>query len=250
MNRNLIFDIGVNHGEDSQFYLAKGFNVVGVEANPILAEENRICQKHHIEAGAFTIENVGVMAEAGELSFYRNLANDHWSSFFENYGCRDGTPFEVVPVRCVTIRDLLEKYGCPYYMKIDVEGADKIILTQLRQEKQRPAFISVEEFGVDTFEYLLSLGYDAFSVREQLDKSWASSLEDSREGRFVKADFTHRDSGVFGLDISDWKPLEGALAEFHRKVRSTDGEWLAATGEFFDIHATTRAVLAAEPLPL
>lgn len=243
MDRNLIFDIGVNHGEDSQFYLAKGFKVIGVEANPILAEENRICQAHHIAAGAFVVENVGVMTEAGELAFYRNLANDHWSSFFERYGCRDGTPFEVVPVRCVTIRDLLSKYGCPYYMKIDVEGADRVILEQLRREKELPVFISVEEFGAETFDYLLELGYDVFSVREQLDKSWSSALKTSREGRFAKADFTHRDSGVFGLDIQDWKGIEAAREEFHRKVRSKAGEWLAPPGEFFDVHASHRAAL-------
>ena len=36
---NLIYDVGAHLGEDSQHYLAKGFKVVAVEANPDLAQD-------------------------------------------------------------------------------------------------------------------------------------------------------------------------------------------------------------------
>ena len=42
MEQNFVFDIGLNRGEDSEFYLKKGFNVIGVEANLELCEE--VCQ--------------------------------------------------------------------------------------------------------------------------------------------------------------------------------------------------------------
>jgi hypothetical protein len=32
----LVFDIGCHRGEDSDFYLQKGFRIVAVEANPAL----------------------------------------------------------------------------------------------------------------------------------------------------------------------------------------------------------------------
>ena len=35
---NLVFDIGLNRGQDTANYLAKGYNVVAVEANPELVE--------------------------------------------------------------------------------------------------------------------------------------------------------------------------------------------------------------------
>jgi len=35
-NADLIFDLGANHGEDTEFYLSKGFRVVSLEANPDL----------------------------------------------------------------------------------------------------------------------------------------------------------------------------------------------------------------------
>jgi len=33
---DLIFDVGMHNGEDTEFYLSRGFRVVGVEANPDL----------------------------------------------------------------------------------------------------------------------------------------------------------------------------------------------------------------------
>ena len=39
MDNNLIFDIGMNHGEDSEFYLCKGFHVIAIECNPNLVDD-------------------------------------------------------------------------------------------------------------------------------------------------------------------------------------------------------------------
>jgi 16S rRNA A1518/A1519 N6-dimethyltransferase RsmA/KsgA/DIM1 with predicted DNA glycosylase/AP lyase activity len=38
---NLIFDIGLHQGEDTEFYLEKGFEVVAFEADPVLADQCR-----------------------------------------------------------------------------------------------------------------------------------------------------------------------------------------------------------------
>ena len=70
------------------------------------------------------------------------------SSFDPKYGCRDGTPYEVLEVSTTTIGDLIERFGTPYFMKIDVEGADKNILSDLRRIGSIPDYISVEEYGV------------------------------------------------------------------------------------------------------
>ena len=40
MNSKLVYDIGMNDGTDSAYYLRRGYSVVAVEANPILAEES------------------------------------------------------------------------------------------------------------------------------------------------------------------------------------------------------------------
>ncbi len=37
-----IIDLGMNNGDDTAFYLAKGYNVVAVEANPHLVAAARV----------------------------------------------------------------------------------------------------------------------------------------------------------------------------------------------------------------
>ena len=39
---NLIYDIGVNKGEDTEFYLNKGFRVVGIEAAGGVSEQKEV----------------------------------------------------------------------------------------------------------------------------------------------------------------------------------------------------------------
>src|SRR5688572_11446605 len=107
MNDDLIFDIGANHGEDTVFYLAKGYRVVAVEANPILAELLHRQFRNEINAGRLVLETCGINKTAGVAKFYRNLTCDHWSSFVESFGARQKTDFEIVDVPCLTINDLL-----------------------------------------------------------------------------------------------------------------------------------------------
>ena len=39
---DLIYDVGFHHGEDTAYYLKKGFRVVAFEAHPRLAEKGRV----------------------------------------------------------------------------------------------------------------------------------------------------------------------------------------------------------------
>src|SRR4051794_16774432 len=117
VDQGLIFDIGVNEGEDSAFYVDKGFRVVGVEANPLHARAVEALFQDQIAAGQYKLLPVGIWSEHSVLPFYVNLANHHWSSFDRRYGCRDGTPFEVVDVPCITIAELVRSHGIPRYMK-------------------------------------------------------------------------------------------------------------------------------------
>ena len=66
--QRLIFDVGAHEGEDSAFYLSRGFDVVAVEANPILVEKLLDRFRDEISAGRFTLAIVNKMrARQGEL---------------------------------------------------------------------------------------------------------------------------------------------------------------------------------------
>ena len=41
MIEDLIYDVGMHDGDDTAYYLDKGFQVVAVEANPVLVQSGR-----------------------------------------------------------------------------------------------------------------------------------------------------------------------------------------------------------------
>lgn len=243
MRPELIFDLGANHGEDTAFYLAKGFRVVAVEANPLLAEELRSRFRVEIRSGRCVIEEAAVADKAGELTFWINLDCDHWSSIHENYGTRDGTSHRQVVVPAIDLRTLIERYGCPYYLKVDIEGADVAVLRALAGMPCRPCFVSVEEFGRETLQLLSKLGYDRFSIRPQEDKSWC--VQNGAEGPILDWSFSHRDSGLFGREVRQWEPYPLARLRYGYGVRGPLGDWRARGAEFFDVHATRATHLQA-----
>ena len=126
-----IFDLGMNNGEDTAFYLRRGFNVVALEANPALCESARRRFRKEISDGRLNLLNVAIADKPGHAKFYVNLQNDHWSSLDADWARRDSTTFKEITVECVTLASLFTDFGVPYYMKIDVEGADQSVLEQL-----------------------------------------------------------------------------------------------------------------------
>ena len=235
---DLIFDLGLNDGSDTDFYLQKGFRVVAVEANPLLCVAARERFAEAIEERRLTLLNIGIWSVRKSLPFYRNKANDHWSSFDPVYGCRDGTPYEVIDVPCITMADLLADYGVPRYLKIDIEGADKIVLEQLRSLDARPPFISVEEYGVRAIEDLARLGYRQFCVVPQRDKSKMVPPSPPREGAYVQKTFSGVDSGLFGDELpGPWMNYTCAVSYFTSEIRRPDHTYVGPPGEWFDVHA-------------
>ena len=235
----LIHDLGMNHGEDTGFYLAKGFSVVGVEASPPLAALLARKFAFDIAARHLTLLHCGVWQEAGSMPFYVNEDNDHWSSFDPHYGTREGTKFHVVEVPCVPLGAIFSGHGVPHYLKIDIEGADRHVLAGLRAQPVRPDFVSVEEYGQQAVHDLAACGYTRFQAVTQANKAWAIPPDPPREGRLVHRPFDGRDSGLFGEELPPdaWMPGDVFLDHFERHIRGADGTWHAGPDEWMDIHA-------------
>ena len=73
---SLIYDVGLHKGEDTAFYLAKGFEVVAFEANPALVQSCRERFADAIAAGRLTIVEGAVVDEAANsneatVTFYQ-----------------------------------------------------------------------------------------------------------------------------------------------------------------------------------
>jgi FkbM family methyltransferase len=217
----LVFDIGMHHGRDTEFYLAKGFRVVAVEANTALAEAALKRFSEQVAAGRLAIEHKALSDQPGLVSFYVNDDKDDWSSLTEDFAARQGTHFRRIEVAGVTLGQLIERHGVPYYLKIDVEGADTLCLRQLSQTDARPAFVSFEaEVGhperlSEQMGLVERMGYNRFQVINQRLHKRTRPPNPPVEGDYCPRRFDGFCSGLFGMELPDcWLAPDG----FHKRL--------------------------------
>lgn len=203
MTNDLIFDIGANNGDDTAFYLAKGFRVVAVEADPALCDALADRFAAEITSGVLTIENVGVADADGTLDFYVNSHNE-WSSFVKNGKATKENSHEKITITTIPMVRLLERYGTPYYLKIDIEGFEKQAIGTLGSDIPLPEYLSFE-INADweaIATVLAHLGYGDFTVVRQGRDIHPDAPDPAREGRYVAQKFTPSMSGCFGREVS------------------------------------------------
>jgi FkbM family methyltransferase len=227
MEKNLVFDIGLHRGEDSEFYLRKGFYVVGVEANSALCEE--VSHRFHaeIKSGQIRIINKAVAHEPGVVKFYTNsqcsvlsTINPEWAE----RNRRNGSDSSECEVEATTIAALIAEFGTPYYMKIDVEGSDLLAVEGLAHVTDRPKYLSIESEKDSfrglrrEFSILNSLGYDRFNVVNQPNVVRQRPPNPPKEGRYVSHQFEFGSSGLFGEELpGPWLTADEAI-EFYRPI--------------------------------
>src|SRR4051794_13552031 len=106
---DLIFDIGFHLGEDTEFYLKKGFRVVAVEANPELAEKGEEMFADAVRSGRLTIVNGAISETTGPVVFHRNLEKSLWSTIDPDRAAKNkmlGAESQAIEVQSVAMADL------------------------------------------------------------------------------------------------------------------------------------------------
>jgi len=214
---DLVYDIGLHEAEDTDYYLAKGYRVVAVDANPELCQAQTERLAGPIADGRLTIINAAIAAQPGPVTFYASPITG-WGTtdreFAErNERCGAGRNTEVT-VEGVEFGSLLDKYGTPYFAKIDIEGTDIACLEGLRGRPEVPRYLSMEserrtwEGLLREFDLFTELGYDRFKIVPQ----HKAHLQRS-------ADFTFRKgtSGMFGEDApGEWMTRDQAVRAYRR----------------------------------
>lgn len=166
MQQDLIYDVGMNNGDDSAYYLSKGYRVVAVEADPMLVEEATRRFSAEIAARRITILNVAIAETEGVRPFWVSPTMRIWNSFDRNTAAREGREAIAIEVPCRRFRSILDEYGTPYYLKADIEGWDLCCIRNLKKD-DLPQFASVEWVDVDSLLTLRQAGYDLFKVVDQ-----------------------------------------------------------------------------------
>ncbi len=239
--RRWILDLGMHAGKDTEFYLRKGFDVVAVEANPALVAGVRTRLARYVEAGRLAIHAVAIAEREGAVEFYVNDTHDTWGTASPRFAARNrrlGTGHTAIRVPGTTLARILGDGPGPYYLKIDVEGADTLCLRQLLPLAVRPPYLSVEvaltsfEEGFEQLALLWQLGYRAFQIVNQALLPRVRCPTPPREGAYVDARFDSQCSGLFGEELPGrWMGIEETLRGYRRVL--IEQRWFGAGGRLY-----------------
>jgi len=163
---DMIFDLGANIGQYALFFsnaVGDSGNVVSVEPEinnyAFLQFNSNINRCSNI----FCL-NIGIGKEKGERMLYSDsLTGGRKSSFFvEETGGNYRGKRRLVPV--LTYDDLVREFGSPQFVKIDVEGAEVVILEGIIDIPEDTSFLievrgSSKEF---VFNYFSEKGFDCY----------------------------------------------------------------------------------------
>jgi FkbM family methyltransferase len=259
MINDLIYDVGMNTGDDTAYYLHRGFRVVAVEANPRLVDHAQQRFPEEIANGRLIIEGVGIAETEGEAPFWVCERLSEWSSFDRSIASREGSIHHSITVPTVRFGSILRKYGVPFYLKIDIEGSDSLCLKDLTAASA-PSYISVEANGIELLDQLRQLGYPRFQCISQfhfipielppsplqlaLEEAQAGNHSLERFHSFNDWTFVTGSSGPFGADLPGrWQTFEEmkrTFAEFQARQRRGEASpfWNPAYYSFWaDFHA-------------
>gem|GEM_PF-161638 len=218
----LVYDVGLHHGQDTDYYLKKGYRVVAFEADP---KNAAFCRERFADAirdGRLTIVE-GAITEAprsAEVKFYRNEDHSLWGSTNEEWAARNrvmGTTNEVIRVPAVDLVECLLTYGVPHYLKADIVGSETICLRALLRFENKPDYISIRSEKLVwsnleyEFELLRRLGYDRFKAIKQDFGSVHPRIGDNSYS------FEEGASGPFGPETpGNWQSAVDTIGEYRR----------------------------------
>lgn len=184
----LVFDVGANLGNYSQLFLDKKTKVIAIEPQAYCNDFLRLRFKGNADIkivkcglGANEEEKDLMVSSAHTLSSF----NSEWVKGVnetERFKPSNAVWEKKETIQMRTLDSLIKEYGIPDYLKIDVEGYEKEVLTGL---STKISFVS--------FEYTIpELAADAIECTNLLSKigeyKFLSILEKENKGKWINAD--------------------------------------------------------------
>jgi FkbM family methyltransferase len=265
---NLIYDLGAHNGQDSEFYLKKGFTVVAVEANPALCDSLKQRFSREIAEGRFVLVEKAVAEHFGQVEFFVNersiWGTTEYNPRYKGRSSARASVWTKTVVPSIPFSWLTDQFGVPYYLKIDIEGADVLCLEDLMKSEERPNFISIERqpFLSDQLKELAllkALGYTRFKVVDQKAVMHQQPPRPAREGTYANHQFEFDATGLFGEELpGPWLSYGEAIARNAAIVAQSKGFGLwrripglnrlrTSWGSWYDFHAALPRSQTPEP---
>jgi len=225
MVNDLIFDIGCHNGDDTDFYLRKGFRVVAIDADKALCDHVSTRFSAEIKSGRCEVIFGAVGEKTGEIeTFYICDQRTDWNTcdpYFVVRNEKEGVKYRRVEVTTINVAELMDTRGTPYYVKIDIEGADMIPIKTLVGRSELPAYISIEiaqhdlSQGLEQIHLLKKLGYTQFNFFNQGMRRHIKAPSPALEGNYATFDGCAVTTGLFGKELGGkWVDLSAAEKRF------------------------------------
>jgi FkbM family methyltransferase len=255
MVEDLIFDIGMHNGDDTKHYLARGFRVIAVEANPTHVEVAKKRFSKEMMAGQLAIEGCAIFDREGTTTFWVNDEKDEWSALDREVGGRLGMRCHPIRVPCTRLSILFKKYGVPFFLKSDIEKGDRYGLEDLIPS-DLPRYVAVEAHELDYLILLWNRGYRKFKIVDQMriNSTFPLLSNERLYSRMLKRGFWFADrlknkfgknlkykpgsSGPFGEESEGpWLPIEDVAYDFLHHSKSHRKRGTMDPRSWFDFHA-------------
>jgi len=167
----MYFDIGANIGKWSLSNLNNCDKIISIEASPTTFQRllSNINNNPKI-----TCLNYAVCNSTDEYVTFYNCNADTLSTINKEWLDSDNSRFykqfkyDVIKCKPITMDKLIEIYGVPELIKIDVEGGEFETISSLTQKVNNLCFEWASETNEITFkciEYLQSLGFKEFAIQ-------------------------------------------------------------------------------------
>jgi FkbM family methyltransferase len=168
----ILFDIGANRGLYTDSNAKKYDKFILVEANKHLCN---FLKNNYINNPNIIIEQKIVSSDKNTVFYISNVdvissCDSEWinNSRFSNKSCYNFN--KTTDNESITIDELVEKYGIPEYIKIDVEGYELNVLKSMTKKYCPIGFEWAEEKKDElllSLEYVKSLGYEKFCLQKE-----------------------------------------------------------------------------------
>jgi FkbM family methyltransferase len=191
----MFFDIGANVGNWSLENIKTAEKIVALEPDP----DTFRGLKHNTEKHNIVALNYAVCSSInGEIEFYKcdantlSTVNIEWLAHEKSRF--NGHKYQKIVCKTITIDRLIELYGKPALIKVDVEGGEYECIKTLTQKVDLLCFEWASELDDISFlclDHLQSIGFDRFYVQYEDGYSFRPKDSDFKDIDSVKAELNN-----------------------------------------------------------